>query len=74
MLKTTWQICAIAVLLAPLLTSCNSEGDGKGDVCQPCRDSSPRCDSGMSCTTFDDVFGKDYQRCAKPSTESCTVP
>jgi hypothetical protein len=28
----------------------------------------------MSCATFDGPFGKDYQRCAKPSTRECTVP
>jgi hypothetical protein len=74
MLKNTWRLCAVALLLAPLLTSCDSEGDGKGDECQPCRDSAPQCDSGMSCATFDGPFGKDYQRCAKPSTRTCDVP
>ena len=72
--KNTWRRCAIALLLAPLITSCDSEGDGKGDECQPCRDDAPRCDSGMSCTTFDGAFGKDYHLCAKPSTDKCSVP
>ena len=74
MLKTTWRLCAIAALLVPLLSACNTEGDGKGDECQPCRDDAPRCDSGMSCTTFDDTFGKDHHLCAKPSTRTCSVP
>ena len=75
MLKNTWRIGAIALLVAPLLTSCDSEGDGKGDECQPCRSESPRCDSGMTCTVFNErLFGKDYERCARPSTRTCDVP
>ena len=73
MFKTTWRLCAIAALLAPMLTACNSEGDGEGGECQRCHSSSPQCDSGLTCATFNDTFGKDHQRCAKPDTRRCDL-
>lgn len=69
-----WRLLAAAVALVPLLVSCQGEGDGEGGECEPCRSSSPQCDSGMSCAVFDGPFGKDYNRCAKPSTRTCSVP
>lgn len=69
-----WRRCAVLALILPFLASCEEVGDGEGGECQPCRSSSPRCDSGMSCAVFDGPFGKDYDRCALPSTKSCTVP
>lgn len=67
-------LVAATLPLLLLLSSCQDVGDGEGDECQPCRSSSPQCDAGMSCAVFDGPFGKDYERCAKPSTKSCTVP
>ncbi|NRF67687.1 hypothetical protein HLB44_11890 [Aquincola sp. S2] len=68
-----WRRWAAVVLLTPLIVSCKDIGDGEGGQCEPCRSSSPQCDSGMSCATFDGPFGKDHQLCAKPDTRSCPV-
>ena len=73
MSKHIWRHCVVAALLLPLLVSCQGDGDGEGGECEPCRSSSPQCDNGMSCATFDGAFGKDFQRCAAPSTKSCTL-
>lgn len=68
---------AVLVLLAlPAwlgLSSCKDVGDGEGGECQPCRSSTPQCDSGLYCAKFDGPFGKDFERCAAPSTKSCSL-
>jgi hypothetical protein len=56
-----------------LLASCEDVGDGEGGECQPCRSSTPQCDSGLYCAKFDGPFGKDFERCAAPSTKSCSI-
>lgn len=56
-----------------MLSSCKDVGDGEGSECEPCRSSTPRCDSGLYCAKFDGPFGKDHERCAAPSTKSCSI-
>lgn len=65
-LGKTWLVLCMAAMLA----AC---GDGKGDDCEPCRSSSPRCDAGYSCATFTGG-GSTRELCAAPGTTSCTVP
>ena len=59
-----------AFCLTALLAAC---GDGKGDDCEPCRSTSPRCDAGTSCATFTSG-GSTRELCAAPGTSTCTVP
>jgi hypothetical protein len=68
-----WRWWAAVAVVVPLIVSCKDVGDGEGGECEPCRSSAPQCDDGMSCSVFDGPFGKDHNRCAKPSTKSCPV-
>lgn len=65
-------LCVMAACTA--MAACKGEvGDGEGGECQPCFNTTPRCDAGLTCSQFRGG-GKTMDLCAKPSTNSCSVP
>ncbi len=57
-------------LFALVVSACSSEPEG--GQCQPCQDSTPRCDSGLTCRGF--YNSQTIQElCATPATTQCSI-